>query len=590
MPQYPDGTRIHKAEWDRLLEAIPASYSIWKDGATYRAESNFRGGTDYGPDASFTTVLENAMDALASGGKVSLGKGTFAPTSQIDVPHDNIIVQGAGANTRIVGNVAGTDDLFQASAKNGVIIDNLYLEGQNGVGRNLITYLGCSDSTISNCYVKNAYKRAIAVIEPAGGARNAIINNICYTSGFGAPAADAETIVCGGLYKSVVANNRVYGSYQGGITLSGCFDSTVSGNTVEDSDVQNMGYGGIDFEQTVRSIISGNTVEGTGRGIRVSRNSLYNNVTGNSVSVNKEGIVVLATGGASLHNKILGNNVYNLAAEAIWIDDTCTDNQVIANSVRDCQASGILSEADYTVIVANKIYNCDVGNLGYPAIQLQYAHYNVVNDNAIRGTGRGVRLWEGSTNNTISGNSISTGKGGIRIENTGANCTRNVIIGNMVYPLTEEGIVIQAGCVGHIVKGNIVHTGQVAGILSSANFTSIVGNEVFNCDQSATGFYGIGVSSANYCQINDNLAYDTEVVPTQNQGIFLNNSTYCSVVGNLARNNAAYGIYTAGTSNYNLILSNMCAANLDGANDIVYAGANDKVAWNIGRYTPQGVE
>jgi parallel beta-helix repeat protein len=221
--------------------------------------------------------------------------------------------------------------------------------------------------------------------------------------------------------------------------------------------------------------------------------------------------------------------------------------------------------------------------MGYPAITIQTALYNVVSNNTLCGTGRGIRLWYGAMNNTLSANSISTGKGGIRIESTGGNCTHNLFIGNMIYPLTEEGIVIQANCVGHTVKSNIVHTGQVAGILSSANYTSIVGNEVFNCDQT-------GVVSANYCQINDNLAYDTEVVPTQDAGICLTNSSYNSIVGNLARNNAVYGILTAGTSNYNLVIANMAAANLHASDDIIYAGANDKVAWNIGRYTPQGAE
>ena len=32
MPQFSDGKEIHEAEWDRLLESIPASYVVWKDG------------------------------------------------------------------------------------------------------------------------------------------------------------------------------------------------------------------------------------------------------------------------------------------------------------------------------------------------------------------------------------------------------------------------------------------------------------------------------------------------------------------------------------------------------------------------------
>jgi len=530
------------------------------------------------------------LSLINPGGNVSIAEGDFPVYAQVNITPDNLKLQGTGFASRLISSLPGgsTDDLLQANGKSGVTIDSLYLQGQSGVGRNLISLLGCDDSTVSRCYVKNAYRRGIAVIEPAGGVRNAIINNICYTSGYGSPASDAETIVCGGLYKSVIIGNRVYDSWQGGITLSDCYDSLVANNTVEDSDRQNMGYGSIDFEQGIRCILSNNNIEGTGRGVRISRGSSDNVIMGNVINTSKEGVLIMKEAGASPHNYVVGNTIHAVVNEAICILDTCTDCCIEGNNIRDSTVAGILVNADYTSIVNNTIRNCDGDNLGWPGIEFQDTEYSVASNNKIRGTGRGIRLWQGSRYNVVNGNSINTAKGGIRIDKTGGAAIYNLVIGNLIHPLAEEGIVIQDTCIGQLVKGNIVHTGQVAGILNNGEYTSVIGNTVFNCDQSAAGYPGIAIHDVNYCIINDNIVYDTEVTPTQQHGIDLNNVTYSSIIGNLARNNAVYGIQTIGTSDYNLIISNMCAGNLHATDDIVYSGANSKVAWNIGRYTPQG--
>jgi hypothetical protein len=95
MPQYPDGTRIHVAEWNRLLEAIPSSYTLWLDGTTYRAESNVSGGTDYS-NADFPTVFQQAVDALPTeGGTIHLKGNIFEGYVELD--RDGIILEGEGS-------------------------------------------------------------------------------------------------------------------------------------------------------------------------------------------------------------------------------------------------------------------------------------------------------------------------------------------------------------------------------------------------------------------------------------------------------------------------------------------------------------
>jgi hypothetical protein len=96
MPQYPDGTRIHEAEWGRLLQAIPSSYTIWKDGTTIRAESNISGGTDYSGTVA-STVIQNAIDALTDGGVIFVRTGIYELTSALTINTDGISIVGEGS-------------------------------------------------------------------------------------------------------------------------------------------------------------------------------------------------------------------------------------------------------------------------------------------------------------------------------------------------------------------------------------------------------------------------------------------------------------------------------------------------------------
>lgn len=80
MPQTLDGTVISHADYQtRLLESIPASYVVWKDGDTYRAECLLKNGTDYtvGTD---TAVIQAAIDAVhGAGGGDIIVKGFTIP-------------------------------------------------------------------------------------------------------------------------------------------------------------------------------------------------------------------------------------------------------------------------------------------------------------------------------------------------------------------------------------------------------------------------------------------------------------------------------------------------------------------------------
>jgi len=67
-------------DMQRVVQSIPSSYTVWKDGTQAIAESNLKGGTDYttGTDA---VVINNAMAALSNRGNLYIKQGDYGGAS-----------------------------------------------------------------------------------------------------------------------------------------------------------------------------------------------------------------------------------------------------------------------------------------------------------------------------------------------------------------------------------------------------------------------------------------------------------------------------------------------------------------------------
>jgi len=122
------GTTINTSAYvGRLLESIPAGYTVWKDGSTYRAEANFSGGTDYSSD-TFST-LWNSM--VSTGRSIFLRKATYTVgATNLDLVADLDISSEAGAI--IEGDAAQTRDIFVSSAAcDNLKMRNLHIKDAN---------------------------------------------------------------------------------------------------------------------------------------------------------------------------------------------------------------------------------------------------------------------------------------------------------------------------------------------------------------------------------------------------------------------------------------------------------------------------
>lgn len=134
------------ARFRRLAQAIPSSYTVWKDGSTYRAESNISGGSDFS-GTNPATVIESAITALgSSGGKIFIRAGEYpCASTTIDAISelDYICLEGEGwgwvspdgsAGTGMTklywtGDVDGIKIWNTGSKGMGISLVNLYLQG-----------------------------------------------------------------------------------------------------------------------------------------------------------------------------------------------------------------------------------------------------------------------------------------------------------------------------------------------------------------------------------------------------------------------------------------------------------------------------
>jgi hypothetical protein len=105
----------------RVVQSIPASYTIWLDGATYRAESNIDGGTDYS-GTNPTTVVQQAINI---GGDVAF-RGTITFPSVLTL-HNNLILsgEGIGATTLKLANSANCILIDEPTARSNITFRNL---------------------------------------------------------------------------------------------------------------------------------------------------------------------------------------------------------------------------------------------------------------------------------------------------------------------------------------------------------------------------------------------------------------------------------------------------------------------------------
>jgi len=187
MPVFSDGQKISAAlAWDRMIQSVPASYVIWKDGTTYRAECLIKGGTDYsGTDAA--TVINNAINATTNG-SIFIKKAEYICSSGIDVLNKTNFAMFAEPGATLKKTANFSDALYSGyplltiEGCANVHLSGLTLDGNSSGQNNLDHYeLEIQNSNkvwVDNVHIKNPYYIGLVVSSAKGDCKQIFFDNI----------------------------------------------------------------------------------------------------------------------------------------------------------------------------------------------------------------------------------------------------------------------------------------------------------------------------------------------------------------------------------------------------------------------------
>ncbi len=329
-------------------------------------------------------------------------------------------------------------------------------------------------------------------------------------TGSGNYTVDNDGVFLTGL-SGVTVKNLSVADFRRGIHLVSSTGSTVSGNTVSSNGIGSPPYSGIYLDASTSSTVSGNTANSNGHaGIYLDNSSgscSGNTISGNTANSNANDGIHLDT----CPNSIISGNTANLNNTSqggtgiyLWASDhsTITNNTANQNNRRGIFLGGSTS-------------NCNISG-------------NTVKSNIDAlggGGGFGFDIYQDSSNNSFSGNTVeSNGSGGINdVENSGHNTIQNNAVSS-----NQDGIDL-AGDSACIVSGNTISSNKGTGInVTSSWDTPSTNNQVYhnnfvsNATQASDSSSSIG-SNLNGVKFTDSshgwaVGYGGVILATTNGG------------------------------------------------------------------------
>ena len=301
-------------------------------------------------------------------------------------------------------NTIGGGNLISGNTAQGIYLTNA---GTNG---NVITGNFIGLNAAGTAAVTNGYSG----IEIGGGAQNNIV---------GGTSVSARNLISGNTFQGVYLN----GAGTNGNRVSGNFIGT---NAAGSAAVANAGDG-VEIWNGPTGTIIGGTAPGAGNVIsgNANRNVLIigvsgNTVAGNLIGLNAAGTAALVNGGPGIQmwggaagNTIGGtgggrNFISGNTNEGLTISDSGTNaNVIVGNSIGTTPGGAIVANSGNGISIFGGPQNNVIGGSATGAA-------NVISGN----NGAGVAIYNASTANRISGNSITANSGpGIDFWNDGAS-------------------------------------------------------------------------------------------------------------------------------------------------------------------------
>ena len=310
---------------------IAPDYMIYKDGV-YTVTVNGSTGKEDSRNTDSVTVIQYAIDQLASGGKIYFKKGTYLIDSSI-LPTSNITFQGSGAGTvfsdsvyianrinisnadnvtlrdfKLKINYDGGDGGFGINLINSdnIVIDNIFIEGMNtnASPRWGIATRNCRNVKVVNCHIEHTEFEAMSFWEDTQA--GIMANNTIRACGFGCVAERTGTQGC------VITGNTITESTSASfqILLRNACNCVVSNNTII-SDA--IGGNGISLDSNANNnLVSGNVISSEGNshyfavGMKIDYHSKNNLISDNVITKVATGFLIAAD---SSWNTIKNNHI-----------------------------------------------------------------------------------------------------------------------------------------------------------------------------------------------------------------------------------------------------------------------------------------
>jgi len=453
--------QLTKDQWNALLDHAlekPASYIIRNSNGTIQAINGSTGKIDYsGTDAA--SVINSALSALTSGGKLFIKKATYPITSTLAAPTnpEKLIIESDGALLQ------SQADIYVLSIYSNTTVHGLRIDGNGhrycgikiGGGGN-----GAYNTIVEKCevygFASSVYEIAAIYLYDATGTIQNIIIKDCYIHDNINKTGVLALATTVGDYRVInvqVLNNRFYNNGAAGVNLNvGSTECLVMGNYIEKHAC------GVHIENSPKTRVLYNIIKDTtltppynlgnpNHAIIVDRNSDDVEIVGNIISdtpSDKYGIYLISGGTPTYGAKrpiITGNKIYN-CGRGIYTEYSekglFSDNEIYL-----CHNHGMSFWVDnYATILGNRVYDNNV-------------------DNNVSPQGSGIYLSD-VQNSIIASNEVFDDRStplqtnGI-IERFGT--ANNLIADNRVFGNTVAQIVV----VNAIVKNNIGFTTENSG-------------------------------------------------------------------------------------------------------------------------------
>ena len=345
-------------------------------------------------------------------------------------------------------NNNGDDGVYLSGSHNTTITDNdIYRNGNQGISWNncgnvSIAFNNIYENHDNGIYVRRSTSDFFDNIE--------ILNNTIYHNNltgiyiYGDNPDNLENL-------TIYGNNITYNGWAGSADNNKCgiyvfvycFNFTITENFISN----NTAYGIYLNNHVGGSLISDNEIYYHYKsGIRLALNSEYNNISFNQIKHNLGHGIEISD--AANENYFVGNTIFNNSLDGINSDQS--DWQYIGgNTIMDNLNNGITLDDSHNFTIIGNSINGNIRN----GIYLIDSSYNNVTDNTdtINHNGVSGLYLEGSDNNIINNNEISSNQYGVYLNNSNYNTvSNNDLTGNYQQPYHQEN------CTYNSIFGNEV--------------------------------------------------------------------------------------------------------------------------------------